>query len=302
MSSINRSIDSHFDAIVCGSGAGVCVVAVELAKAGMSVLVLEAGDADGGSLENITYRLNVEGKKSPLYNYGRQLGGSTNLWSGRTSFFEPIDFLLHEWPLSYEDLEADIGTARNIINAPEPDLDSYLHRAFSGLWAQLAAPPFSLKPFVMQHRTSPFNAYSYLKNSQLNKLKVCENIIVRRVLHNDVDTATGLEVYDRATDTIMTVSADLFILATGGLDIPRLLLESALPASSGHSPIGNYMSTHPKLHVGTLKLSKRTRASNALVSDIFMDDQYVRLGLGLDADILRREGMLNHYFQVSPVL
>ena len=96
MSSNNEPVDFRFDAIVCGSGAAGCVIAVELAKSGMSVILLEASDINDGSLEHISDQINVHGRPSTLYNYARQLGGSTNLWSGRTSFFEPIDFSLND--------------------------------------------------------------------------------------------------------------------------------------------------------------------------------------------------------------
>ena len=300
MSTSNEHEKFDHDAIICGSGAAGCVMAVELAKAGMDVVVIEASDIDNGALEDIADRISVHGKRSPLYNFARQLGGSTNLWSGRTSFFDPIDFELNDWPLSFSELADDVNKARCIIGAPEPELDTHLSSAFMGAWSALIESPFSLKHFVMQNRIKPFNAYSYLKNQRLKNIKILKDKVACKILHDNNDNAVGIEIYDRVTDSIKTLEANIYILANGGLDVPRLLLESNLPEQTNRCPIGRYLSTHPKLYIGTLKVRGRRRANNALLSDLLLENQYVRLGLGLDSETLKTDKLLNHYLQISP--
>jgi len=297
---LGRLLKRKYDAVVCGSGPAGAVTAVELAKRGLQTLVIEVNDIGSGALEDVANSIEVSGKRSPLFNFARELGGSSNLWSGRTSFFEKVDFLLNEWPLEYSDIEEELFAAQEILGVLPVDLKSEIYKLSPSLLGKLSKPPFSLKSFVMQHHFEPFNAGKYLNDNQCDDLFIAKDVYVRRVFENGQGIVSEVEVRCLNSDEIFVVQANNFIIATGGLDVPRVLMESELPSFSGQNALGKFISTHPKLFVGSLKLKRKINANNAILSDQKVGQQYIRLGLGLDADYIRANDLLNHYIQLSP--
>src|SRR6266566_6559824 len=124
------------DAVVVGAGACGGLVAKELAKAGMSVVVLEAGkrydprvdlrnsEANGGKIQWGEPRV-YTGKHAVAPKAGMGVGGGTLTWLGVMPRFHPEDFRTktlegvgEDWPIGYEDLrpyyarvERDFGVA-----------------------------------------------------------------------------------------------------------------------------------------------------------------------------------------------
>jgi choline dehydrogenase-like flavoprotein len=83
---------------VIGSGFSGAVLAVELAAAGIDVLVLESGSTDPDHrLDQMLDRIDVSGRTELRFGFARQLGGASNLWAGRVAPLEAIDFERREW-------------------------------------------------------------------------------------------------------------------------------------------------------------------------------------------------------------
>ncbi len=293
--------NKRYDVCVCGSGPAGSILAVELVRLGLDVIILEyGGSSNGSSLESVANTENVQGEKSPLFNFARELGGSSNLWSGRTSFFERVDFELNEWPVDFDDLRNDLEDAKNILGMHEIDLDQ-LYRLFSNSQLEpLLQRPFGLKPFVMQHHSKPFNAKEYLLKNASEHLSIALNSYVTHVIENDHGRITGVSFKCLRTNQKKEISADAVVLATGGLDVPRILLKSSLSALKNCDSIGRYFSTHPKFYVGEIELKRKIRAKNALIGDQLQNGQYIRFGLGFDSEYLLNKNLLNHYVQVAP--
>jgi len=120
------------DVVVVGSGAGGAVVAKELAEAGLSVVVIEAGKrfnpyidypTDRNDFEvkaykvfepddNLRDRYTVTGPKWFVLNRAKGVGGSTLKYVGCSPRFHESDFLVRtedglaeDWPITYKDLE-----------------------------------------------------------------------------------------------------------------------------------------------------------------------------------------------------
>jgi choline dehydrogenase-like flavoprotein len=114
------------DAVIVGAGAGGTVLAQRLARAGWSVVLIDAGpwwdpDQDWVSDEAGSHHLywtepRVIGGADPVplgsNNSGRGVGGSMVHYAGYTPRFHPSDFRTHsqdgvgaDWPLAYEDLK-----------------------------------------------------------------------------------------------------------------------------------------------------------------------------------------------------
>lgn len=136
--------ETYYDAVIVGSGVAGAIVAKQLSEQGKTVLILEAGTAEGLTIEgfqgyvenfysavvkhgNSPYPLNLNAlsptddiepryfeEKGPLPlsgSYTRIFGGTTMHWEGKTLRMLPEDFKLQtnygqglDWPISDQDL------------------------------------------------------------------------------------------------------------------------------------------------------------------------------------------------------
>ncbi len=147
--------DQEVDLVVVGAGAGGSVLTQRLARAGWSVVTLDAGpfwdpDADWVSDERGSHRLywtepRLIGGSDPVplgsNNSGRGVGGSMIHYAGYTPRFHPSDFRTMtadgvgaDWPIDYADLrgyyqaiEAELPVAGE--DWPWGDPHSYPHHA-----------------------------------------------------------------------------------------------------------------------------------------------------------------------------
>ncbi len=147
--------DDEVDLVVVGAGAGGSVLTQRLARAGWSVVTLDAGpfwdpDADWVSDERGSHRLywtepRQIGGSDPVplgsNNSGRGVGGSMIHYAGYTPRFHPSDFhtassdgVGADWPISYSDLrgyyeaiEAELPVAGQ--DWPWGDPHTYPHHA-----------------------------------------------------------------------------------------------------------------------------------------------------------------------------
>ena len=147
------------DVVIVGSGVAGSLVAAQLAKAGLKVLILEAGPRVQRQAALAQYRDALikipeapypdtpyaprpksddpdhyylqDGKDKFGSTYLRQVGGTTWHWLGTTLRFVPDDFKLRsrfgvgvDWPLSYDDLEPWYCEAeRELGVAGDPNAD-----------------------------------------------------------------------------------------------------------------------------------------------------------------------------------
>jgi len=150
------------DVVIVGSGVAGSLVAARLAKAGLKVLILEAGPRVQRNAALATYRDALikipespypdtpyaprpksddpdhyylqDGKDKFASTYLRQVGGTTWHWLGTTLRFVADDFRLRsrfgvgvDWPLSYDDLEpwyCEAERELGVAGDPHADLDA----------------------------------------------------------------------------------------------------------------------------------------------------------------------------------
>src|SRR5688500_8524997 len=119
------------DACIVGSGAGGGVLATELAAAGMSVVVIEAGEWLDTRRDHVTDELSMLGRfdwddlritagADPLrvgrVNTGRAVGGTTVHYTAMALRLDPSDFHIAstdgigvDWPFGYDELAPYYG-------------------------------------------------------------------------------------------------------------------------------------------------------------------------------------------------
>lgn len=251
------------DLCIVGGGAAGITLARELARTGMRICLLEAGglsidpDVDAASVvESQGYPYGVEHKRL------RYFGGSTNHWGGHCLPFEPDDFEAKDWvdwsgwPYGYATLEPYYRRAHEVLMLGEYDYDP----------ARLAgAVGARLMPFEGPRVVTQMSRYNPVRFSFDYGEALAAEPNVRVLLYAEVtdirlDDATGRAVSHLVVRTpagnAAEVRARYFVLAAGGIEIPRMLLvaNDQRPAGLGNENdlVGRFFQEHLWYESGTL--------------------------------------------------
>ncbi len=236
-----------------GAGPAGIVVALELARSGHSVLLIESGS---DSRQPSTQQLGDLAGRDPTHvsmslATSRQIGGASNLWGGRCVPFDPIDFEPREiageatWPVSYQELEPYFQRACDWCLCGEAVFDA---RDVPGLAKCSLVPGFPdgvVRASSLERWSLPTNFgrvhHSALKLTpgltlvtNLTCTEVVRDPTQRRVQHLRAESLDGHR---------MTITASRYVLACGGLEGTRLLFASGgLGNHSGR--LGHFYMAH----------------------------------------------------------
>jgi len=271
--SANELADGQIlDADVCivGAGAAGIAMALELVDSAFTVLLLESGGLKADARTQALYEGSVVDARmhSPPDRYRqRRFGGSTTIWGGRCVPFDAIDFEARDfvahsgWPIGLDAIMPYYPKANLLCEA--------------GGFAYTAAAAFRTPPRAMMSgfastnfTTDALERFSCPTDFGLRygqALRAARNIRVvlhANVTHLQADAAAGsiasLRVQTLAGHRLQA-RARRFVLATGGLEVPRLLLASAdrQPAGIGnaHDVVGRYYMCHLAGTIGTLRFA-----------------------------------------------
>jgi choline dehydrogenase-like flavoprotein len=260
-------VESQLQADICivGAGAAGIPLALTLAEAGFAVLLLESGLEHPDARTQSLYAGEVvnEALHSPPDKYrSRVLGGSTRIWGGRCVPFDPIDFEprpfipLSGWPISYDDVAAFYPRANTWSEAGQYQYDADaifadkpLFRGFSSSLVQTnSLERFSCPTnFGKRYRKR-------LQSASTLTLVLGANCTAVR-LHAGGSGVSQLQLATLAGRTF-SATADMYVLAAGGLENARLLLASRDVVTCGigneHDVVGRYYMCHLAGSVGQL--------------------------------------------------
>jgi len=261
------SPEDAFQADVCviGAGAAGITLALELADRSLDVLLLEGG---GLTYEQPSQDLYVGPEtgtlieKESLYMAASRLryfGGTTNHWHGWCRPLDPEDFGKREWlgdfewPISYEAVEPWYAEACQLLEISPFDYD----QATAGDSEKLLEddPDFETNFFHL----SPPTRFAQLYRQRLqssSRIRVLLHANVRRFeVDDEARHVTGIDVVD-AVGSPLAVSARHYILAAGGIENPRILLNSDTVQShglgNGQGHVGRYFMDHPLQRIGSI--------------------------------------------------
>lgn len=248
----------HYDVCIAGAGVAGIVLATKLSGRGLSVLLLEAGGLEysdesqdhylGGNLGHDYFELETTRL--------RYLGGTSGHWSGLCRPLDSYDFAERDympgsgWPITRADIDPYLTESETILEikpfgGPEP--------VYEESEGALKRSPF---------RASPPVRFGTAYRAALEADPNIDLLLNANVISIEIDRQTGrteaLGFRSYSNPSPRMAKANDFVLAMGGLEIPRLLLienrryEHRLGNKSGL--VGRYFMEHLQYDVGYMAL------------------------------------------------
>lgn len=263
----DAAAERSYEAEVCVVGAGAAGISLarNLASKGVEVCLLEGGGQDFDAPTQALY----EGENLGMAYYPleesrlRFLGGTTNIWGGRSVPLDAIDFQHRSWvphsgwPISLTDLMPYYEQAHS-------DLELGAYSYDDSLWDLTQAEPPSFAPETFSTTFWRFdNRHERYGASGADDIIASDRITLllgANVVH--VQAAAGGEGIESVrianlTGAIGQVRAKHFVLACGAIENARLLLNSDDVHAGGlgneFDQVGRYFMEHPHGRLGTMK-------------------------------------------------
>lgn len=293
-----------------GSGAAGITLALELSDFGIDVIVLEGGglryseanqSLHGG--ENVGL-----GKFDIKATRLRMWGGTTNHWGGMAPRLSNVDlkkraYIPHSgWPINMEELRPYYDRAEQYCQIPQQwrnqgGVSATADRLFGYSGGPLRweltpwSPPTKFGEVYMSRISA---AKSVRALTEANVVEIETGNDTKRVKHLRVRTLAGKHFF---------VRAQVFVLATGGLEAARLLLVSNRRQVNGvgneHDLVGRYYQDHIGLWSGAVMFA-RTAPNFALMTDwLEHGNGRARYTLVPRPETMDRHGMANFRYLLS---
>jgi choline dehydrogenase-like flavoprotein len=252
--------DQHLDTDVCIIGAGPAGIAIarELSGTPFRVCLLESGGLTPDAETQALYRGRLVGHQYFRLDdcRVRRFGGSTNRWGGWTRAMDPIDFEPRAWvadsgwPISYEEIDRFGDRARALLHVPS-QADAMRDATGRGGRHVLPLPPDRVETGLLQF--SPIIDFGGAYRDALFAAANVQTILYANV--TGLERSVGGGAVDRVSvrtlaGNAFTISARVVVLATGAIEIARLLLLSGI--GNDHDLVGRYFMEHLHVRCGVL--------------------------------------------------
>jgi choline dehydrogenase-like flavoprotein len=304
-----RSPDDMDSADICivGAGAAGITLACELDGSGLKVIVLEAGGLKPVGAEVDSYQgVATAPHPDPTQFRRMAFGGTTSLWGGRCIPLDPLDFKRRPyvsysgWPILYEEVAkhypraldyCDAGrfefTATGSLQAPTPTIEGFDGRGevVTDLIERYSLPTDFGKKFRDQLTQS--RDVTVLLQARCTRLQKAEG----------ADVIEFVEYVDK-TGKVRRLSARTVVLASGGIEVPRLLMHSDRDGrglGNQHDLLGRFYSCHFETVYGRLIANG---ASVAFGFEKTSDGIYCRRRVQFSEEFMARHELPNMVFRL----
>jgi choline dehydrogenase-like flavoprotein len=296
------------EAAICvvGAGAAGITLACELDGKGVKVILLESGGLKTDPSLTDDYAGSATAPHAEPTQFRRAaFGGTTSLWGGRCVPFDPIDFERRDylpnsgWPIAYEELARHYGQALAYCDAGRFDFTASGSIASPGpTIGGMDGGGILLDDCIERYSLPTDFGRRYRRRIERSSdiTAVLNSRCVRLIKSSGADRIEAVEFVDLAGRR-QRVNAQLFVLATGGIEVPRLLLGSEPQGGLGnrHDLLGRFYSCHFENTYGRLV------PHGAPVSFEFektADGVYCRRQLRFSAAAQREHRLLNTAFRL----
>jgi choline dehydrogenase-like flavoprotein len=301
------------DLCIAGGGPAGLAIAIDFLDLPHKVVVLEGGGLEYSEESQELYRGKIVGHDYFALDETRLrfLGGSSNHWGGWCRPLEDLDFGERSWvpksgwPIGSEELVPYLARAHTFLKLGSPH--------YSPATAELLRSPlfpFDSKTFVHRFwnegvpppRVGELHRVE-LENSQ-NVTVLSNANVTEVVLNENTDRAIAFTVKGREVQP-QRIEAQRFVVALGGLENPRLLLNSNRQIEPGvgneHDLVGRFFMEHLDVSCGELVAADIDRVTGAY--ELVAQDQNhgVRTAICLTPDAQARHGILNQAFEIEGV-
>ena len=298
------------DLCIIGGGAAGITLAHEMIGSSARVVLLESGDRFfDDRIQSLYDGPNIGIQGWPLDEARlRMLGGSTNHWAGNCMPLDPIDFEERPgvpysgWPITRQDLDPYYLRAQRYTETPADELYDTVPRL-----EQMGLPPLPfdnrrLKTFLFSE--SPPTLFGMVYEEPLAKadnVGVYLHATALDILTND----TASDVSEIRASSIegpeFRVRARQYVLATGGVEVPRLLLLSDSVAKKGlgndNDLVGRFFMDHLSIRPSLTALLQGKEADFGLYTQSHLiDGGYFRAAVGAADTLLLEEELPNFRF------
>jgi choline dehydrogenase-like flavoprotein len=316
--SVGATIET--DICIVGGGTAGIVLAREFIGQDVRVCLLESG---GRKPEPKTQALAIgENIGQPYFPLDsarpRVLGGSGTRWDipigqdrigVRVRPLDPIDFEKRDWvpysgwPFAKSHLDPFYERAQEICQVAPASYDVSDWQE-GGRYPELRGLGPDVQTVLYKFSRSDIFVRQYPDEvAQANNITVClHSNVVDIETNSTADCVTGLRIRTLAGKTF-TVRAKTYVLAAGGIVIPRLLLLSNQKQKNGlgngHDLVGRFFMEHPHFWSGIFIPDRPNFfQSNPLYNSIHTVNGVATLGkLALTEATIRREHLLNQNVQ-----
>lgn len=312
---------------VCIIGGGIAgiAMALELDRAGVSVSLLESGglarneataDLYRGRSGGIPYDF-ADGTRS------RFLGGSSNCWGGfcrpwDQEAFEPRDWVnASGWPIGRADLVGYYTRAHSVLKVPAENyrpgywVGSQNAMGAAGLASGPAQPHrLPVDPGKIEEIVSHFSEPLKLGEAYRGELERSRHVGVylwanaTEIQCNPWASAVEAVHVRTLSGVTATFRARTFVLAAGGIENARLLLESRRQQADGlanaHGLVGRYFQDHPRIFNGKVDFVDPYRHNplydikfHCIADDLTIAGARISGQLRLPYEVQRKERLLD---------
>ena len=260
---------SSYDLLIVGSGPVGLAIANECARSATRVIVVESGRLVKDSSTDDLDEFESVGERRMANRdviRTRAFGGTSNVWSGRCTPFDDIDFEARSW-VPFSGWPFDATELGPYIDRAASYLGLELHHYDERLWHELGGKPFAgfdpatLRSQFWQYSTDSINPRDFARAGPQ---------FIRRSIAN-VDVLLGATVTrlnfgpsGRAFASVEVASPDgarhmirarRAVLCAGGIENARLLLSSWRESPAGlaesRALTGRFLMDHPRCTMGT---------------------------------------------------
>jgi choline dehydrogenase-like flavoprotein len=300
-----------YDVCIVGAGPAGLSLAKSLSGTGIRTCVVESGDQTPEPFADSLRDLESTGIQIRHDSRERVLGGTSTTWTGLSSPLDDIDFSRRAWvphsgwPIGKEELVPYYRAASQLFRFPMFSLFS------DASWLPDAG---GRVPVWEELKEKPFLASDPPQNFGLEFASVCKDTGVDLILGATVTNLVGdassgevrgvrLALNGEATFTLL---AHVVVLACGGIENARVLLNSTFSCAQGlgneRDQVGRYFMNHPKGNVGIIELQRPAGPLPGYFGFLASGSGYMGyVGLQLSETTQEREAVLNSYVRFEPV-